>query len=132
MLKWIDDRSFLSVLPWRNNRLEVITRAGDAIRFLDPPSYEVVGAANIVKIEKTPESVEPWLERVGKTWEILKVNPESVTFYRVTLDQRPPGVQAGGFCEIPPPRPRASSFATRTATIIAAAASASWPATGWC
>ena len=101
VLKWIDDRSFLSVLPWRNNRLEVIARPGDAIRFLAPPSYEVEGAANIVKIEKTPEPVEPWLERVGKTWEMLKVNPESVTFYRVTLDQRPPGVQAGGFCEIP-------------------------------
>jgi hypothetical protein len=101
VLKWIDERSFLTVLPWRNNRLEVIARKDDVIRFLAPPSYQVAGEGVIREVTKTTEPVDPWLPEIGKIWTVLKVNPESVTFYKITLEKRPPGVEPGQFCEIP-------------------------------
>lgn len=101
VLKWIDERSFLSVGPWRNNRIELITRKGDVIRFLAPPSYQVAGETTIREIIRVEEPVEPWAEQIGKIWRMLTVNPAGITFYKVTLEKRPPGLEPGLFCEIP-------------------------------
>jgi hypothetical protein len=102
VLKWIDHRSFLSVGPWRNNRVEQISRKGDVIRFLAPPSYQVAGEAvirEIVRVEDEP--VGPWEAEIQKIWRMLTVNPAGVTIYKVTLEERPAGLEAGLFCEIP-------------------------------
>lgn len=101
LLKWIDDRSFLSVLPWRNNRLEKIARKGDVIRFLAPPSYQVEGEGSVLEITRIEEPVDPWLPQIGKIWTMLKVNPAGVTFYKVTLEKPLRGLNPGLFCEIP-------------------------------
>lgn len=101
IIKKIDDRNFLTMLPWKNNHIDAMTRSGDVIRFLRAPSYSVVGEGVIRQINVVKESPEAWMAKVREIWSMLKISSERVTFYRITLDRCPPGVEAGMFCDLP-------------------------------
>lgn len=101
VLKWLDDRTFLAALPWRNNRFDAMTRSGDVVRFLEPPSYTVLSQNRIESVTIAQEPVEPWMNTFSGIWSMLKIRPESVTFYRVTLQSPVRDIPTGVFGEIP-------------------------------
>lgn len=101
ILKWLDERTFLAALPWKNNRFDAMSRPGDVIRFLEPSSYRVLAQNRIASVATAQEPVTTWMPTLSPIWSMLKIRPESVTFYRVTLEAPAHDIPAGAFGEIP-------------------------------
>ena len=100
VIKWLDEHSFVSMRGHRSERFDCLIRAGDDVRFLKEPVYEVTAQAKVVKVDYLEGKDAPYDADARKIWPTLK-ETGSAAFYVIHLDQPVTGVAAGDFCDIP-------------------------------
>lgn len=110
VLKWIDDRTFLSMRPQKSDAFDKLIRPGDEIRFLREPNYEVVAVGRVESASAADEKRETWSDAAHKIWPTFR-DSTSAAFYRIRLTESMSGVVAGDLCDIP--ATSASNFVIR-------------------
>ncbi|PAW78049.1 MAG: hypothetical protein B9S32_09180 [Verrucomicrobia bacterium Tous-C9LFEB] len=100
VLKWIDDRTFLSMRPQRGDAFESLIRPGDEIRFLKEPNYQITATARVESAAAAEENRDTWLATAKKIWPTFRQS-DTAAFYRIRLVEPVSGVAAGDFCDIP-------------------------------
>ncbi|MEZ0275291.1 MAG: hypothetical protein ACAH88_10330, partial [Roseimicrobium sp.] len=113
VLKWLDDRTFLSMRPHRGDPFDRLVRPGDELRILQEPDYAVIAASAVESFERTTtEKLEDWSAIALRIWPTTR-KLDSAAFYKVRLAAPvPAGLQIEGlFCEIP--ATNASGFVIR-------------------
>jgi parallel beta-helix repeat protein len=113
VLKWLDDRTFLSMRPHRGEPFDRLVHPGDELRLLQEPDYAVVAVGAVESFERTTaEKTEDWSATALRIWPTTR-KLESAAFYKVRLTAPvPAGLQKDGlFCEIP--ATNASGFVIR-------------------
>lgn len=100
VLKWIDDRTYLSMRPQKHEPFDRLLRSGDAVRFLRGPSYAIIGEARIDRIESVEESFDEWAPKARALWPTFPP-PKGISFFRIRLDRTIPEVPADTWSEIP-------------------------------
>ena len=100
VIKWLDERSFVSMRGHRSERFDRLIRAGDEVRFLKEPVYEVTAQAQVEKVDYLDGKDAPFVADARKIWPTLK-EAGSAAFYVIHLDRPVTGVSVGDFCDIP-------------------------------
>ncbi len=100
VIKWLDERSFVSMRGHRSERFDRLIRAGDEVRFLKEPVYEVTAKAQVEKVDYLDGKDAPFVADARKIWPTLK-EAGSAAFYVIHLDRPVTGVSVGDFCDIP-------------------------------
>lgn len=68
VVQWIDESTCLAVLPFRGNRVDLLSREGDAIRFLKAPDYRLETTGAIRSIERLDVDGTPYVAAALKVW----------------------------------------------------------------
>ena len=100
VLKWMDDQTFLTMRPLKNERFDLVIREGDEVRFLTGENYGLITRAEVEEFEIVEESYEMWRPAALQFWPTFK-NSERATFFRVRLKEPVSGVPVGSISEYP-------------------------------
>lgn len=100
VIKWLDERSFVSMRGHRSERFDRLIRTGDEVRFLKEPVYEVTAKAQVEKVDYLEGKDAPFVADARKIWPTLK-EAGSAAFYVIHLDRPVTGVAVGDFCDVP-------------------------------
>ena len=100
VIRWLDERTFIAMRAHRGDRFDRLIRAGDEIRFLKEPVFEVTARAKVVKVEYQDGKNAGIEADVKKLWPTSKEEKPGAV-YLVHLDQPVSGVAPGDFCDVP-------------------------------
>lgn len=100
VIKWLDDRTFISMRSHRSERFDRLIHPGDEIRFLKEPVYAITARAKVEKIEYLEGQDAAFEGDVKKLWPTSR-SEGPWAFFRIQLDQSVSGVAAGDFCDVP-------------------------------
>ncbi len=100
VIKWLDEKSFVSMRSHHSERFDRLIHPGDEIRFLKEPAYAIAQRAKVDKIEYLEGGDASFETDVKKLWPTSKEEGPGA-FYVIHLDQAVTGVLPGDFCDIP-------------------------------
>ncbi len=100
VIKWLDEKTFISMRSHRSERFDRLIRAGDEVRFLKEPAFEIVARARVAKLDYLEGRDASFEADVKKIWPTSKEEGPGA-FYAVHLDQAVTGVMPGDFCDVP-------------------------------
>ena len=100
VVKWLDDRSFISMRSHRSDRFDRLIRPGDELRFLKEPAYEISARAKVKKIEYLDATAKSFEVDAQKIWPTLKEGGKAA-FFIIQLEESVSGVAPGDFCDVP-------------------------------
>ncbi|HSI65767.1 MAG TPA: right-handed parallel beta-helix repeat-containing protein [Candidatus Saccharimonadia bacterium] len=100
VIKWLDDRTFLSMRSHRSERFDRLIHPGDEVRFLKEPSYAITASGKVESITYSESNDASFVADARKIWPTLK-ETEAVAFFVIRLTQPAPGVSPGDFCDVP-------------------------------
>ncbi|MFA6960443.1 MAG: right-handed parallel beta-helix repeat-containing protein [Opitutaceae bacterium] len=88
VVAWIDTTTCLAVLPFRNNRIDLLSRDGDAIRFMRAPDYRVETMRTIRSVERLDVDGSPYVARALAIWGPSGARPVagSMSVFRIRLN----------------------------------------------
>lgn len=100
VIKWLDEKSFVSMRSHRSEHFDRLIHPGDEVRFLKEPAYAITQRAKVEKIEYLEGGDASFEADVKKLWPTSKEEGPGA-FYVIHLDQAVTGVLPGDFCDIP-------------------------------
>jgi hypothetical protein len=100
VVKWLNDRSFVSMRAHKSERFDLLIRPGDEVRFLKPPTYVIAATGRVEEASLWEKPDAGVLADIKKIWPTSKGEGEGV-FYVIKLKERVAGVEPGDFCDIP-------------------------------
>ncbi|OAI56249.1 hypothetical protein AYO49_04620, partial [Verrucomicrobiaceae bacterium SCGC AG-212-N21] len=100
VIKWLDEKTFLSMRSHRSERFDRLIHAGDEVRFLKAPAYAVSQRAKVEKIDYREGTDASFAADVRKIWPTSKEEGPGALFV-IRLDQAVTGVEPGDFCDVP-------------------------------
>ncbi|EIP97385.1 hypothetical protein OpiT1DRAFT_01822 [Opitutaceae bacterium TAV1] len=79
---------FLSILAARNNRVDLLSRPGDTIRFLRSPDYRIVATRRISSVTRIEMDAAQWVPFALKLWgpSSARPKPETISVFQITLE----------------------------------------------
>lgn len=85
--QWLDATTLDTIMAARNNRVDLLSRPGDEVRFLRAPDYRIVATRRIARVERIEENATRWVDLAFKTWSASGTHPkaENISIFRVTL-----------------------------------------------
>ncbi|MDR1283322.1 MAG: right-handed parallel beta-helix repeat-containing protein [Opitutaceae bacterium] len=98
--QWLDADTLDAIMAARNNRVDLLSRPGDEIRFLRAPDYRVIATRRILGVRRIEEDATRWIPLAFDTWSPSGIHPgaENISIFRVTLA---PESGAGFSCQSP-------------------------------
>lgn len=100
VIKWLDEKSFVSMRSHRSERFDRLIHPGDEVRFLKEPAYAIAQRAKVEKIEYLEGKDASFAADAKKLWPTSKEEGPGA-FYVIHLDQAVTGVVPGDFCDVP-------------------------------
>lgn len=79
--------AFHAILAARNNRVDLLSRSGDEIRFLRAPDYRIVATRRIDRVERIEMDAVQWVPFALKLWgpSSSRPKPETISVFRVSF-----------------------------------------------
>lgn len=100
VVRWLDERRFVSMRSHHSDRFDRLIRQGDKIRFLKGATYAVIAESTVTQVEYIHGKESPYGADAKKIWPTLKEAGDAA-FYVVHLAAAVPGVEEGDFCDLP-------------------------------
>ena len=101
VLKWLDERTFLTMQPKAHAKLAWLVRPGDEVRLMEQPTYRIVETRKCQSIRRSDHPREEWLAKGQELLGPRLSKPEDMILFEITLDKNVSNPSLGLYADIP-------------------------------